>query len=188
MNKRYFYQVICAIYVFAILGCGSPTHYETESEYLRRNAPTYTWISNPTDQVLTKKDYDIEISPYDSMSSIKFHLNGCGGILLSITNKTDKDIFLVWDQTLFIDNGQTNGTFMFEGVVYSRRNEKKSNDIIFASNKFQKAIFPNNRAVLTPAAGWRNSAMKEGDWGVYLTLQVDGQIVHEKLTYSIYNE
>lgn len=188
MNKRCFYQFICAVYVLAILGCGGSHHYETESEYLKRNTPTYTWKSSPSIQVLTKKEYDIKISPYGCETSYFFHDNGCRGIDLIITNKTDKDINLIWDQTLFVDNGQTNGTFMFEGIVYSRRNEKKSNDIIFANSTFQKAIFPNNRADLTRVRGWRNTAMRDGSWGVYLTLQVDGQLVHEKLTYSIYRE
>ena len=90
MNKRCFYQFIRAISVLTILGCAANPGIDHDK--YRSKDPTYTWHSKPLIQVLTKKDYDIEISPYGCSASYYYHVNGCSGIFLSITNKTDKDI------------------------------------------------------------------------------------------------
>ena len=185
MCRKNIFQFISTILLLSFCGCVSTSL--NKDKYTPKN-PTYTWKSNPSVQSFVSEKYDINISPYGCESSFYYHDNGCSGINLTVTNKTNRDINLVWDQTYFIDNGQTNGTFMFEGVVYSRRNDKKPNDIIFANSTFQKVIFPSNRVELTRARGWRNTAMRDGKWGVYLTFQIDGQIFHEKLTYSISHE
>lgn len=176
---------IISIMLLSFCGCVSTT--STIDKYAPKD-PTYTWYSNPTTQSMSSDKYNISISPFGCESSYYYHDNGCRGIQLSIENKTDKDINLVWEESYFIDNGQTNGTFMFEGVVFSQRNEKKPNDIIFANSVFKKVIFPNNRVEYTRVRGWRNTAMCEGNWGVYLTLNINEQIFHEKLTYSIYHD
>jgi hypothetical protein len=174
------YQFIVAILTTTLCGCVSSKPTQRLSQ-----DPTYTWISNPPVQSLVSGKYDISISPADCKSSFYLHDNGCKGITLVVTNKTNKDINLVWDQTYFLDKDQTNGAFMFEGVVFSKRNEQKTNDIIFANSTFKKIIFPNNRVDLTRGRGWQNTAMGDGNWGIYLTLQLNGEMLHEKLTYSI---
>ena len=53
------------------------------------------------------------------------------GMVLTIQNKTENEIEVVWDKTHYLDNGQTNGGFMFAGIIYADRNNPKPNDIIF---------------------------------------------------------
>jgi len=62
---------------------------------------------------------------------------------LTILNKTNKDLELDWNKTLFIQRGVTSGGFMFEGISYRDRNNSKSPNIIFANSRFWKFIYPN---------------------------------------------
>ena len=138
-------------------------------------------------------------------ADIKFIAKGkpnlLNGILLSVHNKTDKDIELVWDKTLYIKDGQTSGGFMFEGVVYKDRNETKQNDIIFANSNFQKVIYPNNLVIMTDSAAmasvlgcgsvygqsrqWCHDTFRKGIHGIYLTLKVEEKVIHETITYQL---
>jgi len=63
---------------------------------------------------------------------------------LTIRNKTNKNIELNWNKTLYITGGQTSGGFMFEGVVYAERNNPKPADLIFGNSTFTKEISPSN--------------------------------------------
>jgi len=98
-------------------------------------APRYVWRFSSV-KTATNNYFVADIFPHCSY--------GCRSFSLTIENKTDKDIELDWNKTLYISNGTTSGGFMFEGVVYKDRNNPKTPDIIFAKSKFSKTIWPNN--------------------------------------------
>lgn len=111
---------------------------------------------------------------------------GCDAFLLSVKNKTDKALELNWNKTLYIVHGQTSGGFMFEGILYQDRNSPKSPDIIFPNGEFNKRVWPNNLVELSSVTyGWNNNPMPSGENGVYLTVNVDGKEINEKLTVSL---
>lgn len=73
--------------------------------------------------------------------------NGCDRLALVIRNKTNSNLEVNWNKTLFITNGQTSGGFIFEGVVYKDRNNQKAPDIVFANGSMTKTIWPNNLGI-----------------------------------------
>lgn len=117
-----------------------------------------------------------------------------------INNKTSEDIEIVWDKTYYLYNGQTNGGFMFEGIVYSDRNNQKSNDIVFANSLYKKIIYPNNLVIMTDSSAmaavlgagsvygapkqWAHDTFKEGTHGIYLTMKIKDEILKEKIEYQ----
>lgn len=107
---------------------------------------------------------------------------GCKAFDLTITNKTNKDLEVDWNKTLYVDSGTTSGGFMYEGVVFSARNNPKPPDIVFANSTFRKTIFPNNLVNYMSGryGGWYHSPIGHGS-GVYLTVKVGSEEVHEKL-------
>lgn len=189
MKRILMSTVLVLVVSFSTSGCSSRSNSSSYDNYFPKVLPTYAWKSNPPVQSVSNAEYGVEISPYDCRSETgRWNFNdGCKGMNLTIKNKTSEDIILIWDQTYFLDNNQTNGTFMFDGIVYKDRNNKKPNDIIFGNSVFKKVIFPNNR-VSFAGRTWLNMPMKSGIWGAYLTLKNNGKIAHEKLTYSIYRE
>jgi len=112
---------------------------------------------------------------------------GYQAFILDIKNKSDKDIEVNWNKTYFIQNGQTNGTFMYEGIVYRDRNQPKSSDIIFANATFSKTIWPSNLVYYSSGSygGWMHEAMSAGIVGVYLTANVDGKEIKEKIEVAM---
>jgi hypothetical protein len=136
----------------------------------------------PTIQTSSNDFFTAKISPLCP--------NGCQAFLLTIENKTDKDLELDWNKTLYISNGRTSGGFMFEGVVYKDRNNPKPPDIIFAKSRFLKTIWPNNLVHFSSGkyGGWRNEDMPTGENGVYLTVKIGDQEIKEKITINITRE
>lgn len=158
---------VCIVGLFAIVGSGGPR---------------YVYRVSPTMQISTNDFFVAKISPLCP--------NGCKAFSLTIENKTDKDMELDWNKTLYISNGKTSGGFMFEGVVYKDRNNPKPPDIIFAKSTFSKTIWPNNLVYFSSGkyGKWRNEDMPTGENGVYLTVKVGSQEIKEKITINLIRE
>ena len=161
-NSRYF--IIGILFLFgtlAIVGSGG-TRYASKA--------------SPSIQTSTNEFFVAYISPICPA--------GCEAFSLTIENRTDKNIELDWNKTLYIESGRTSGGFMFEGVVYKDRNNPKPPDIVFANSRFSKIISPNNLVNFSSGryGGWRHTYMPAGENGVYLTIKVGDKEVNEKLT------
>lgn len=157
-------SIIIFLYVAMFAGCAT-TNY----------TPYY---SNPEIQTVSNENYDIAIMPVNLS-----HYGGWDAFQLKIKNKTNKDIELDWNRTLFIKNGETYGSFMFEGVVYKDRNNSKPADIIFPGSTLSRRIWPNN--LVEFSGRWHHHGMGYGEFGVLLSLIVDGQEVREKMIVTI---
>jgi len=110
--------------------------------------------------------------------------------ILKIENTSEKDIRLDWNKTMFIQDGQTDGGFMFVGVVYSKRNDPKQADIIFADSTFEKKIWPNSRVFYSGGeygSGWNNGELT-GESGIYLSLEVEGKEFTKRMTMIFDNK
>lgn len=108
--------------------------------------------------------------------------------LLTVRNDTDSELEVDWDRTQFVDGGQTSGGFMFEGVVYKDRNNPKAATIVLPHGALQMKIWPNNLVYFSSAqtsAGWVHSRLKEGKYGVHLTLVQDGKRITHTFTFDI---
>lgn len=140
----------------------------------------YVWKSRPAKQEVSNDYFDAKLSPICSSW-------GCKAFLLSLENKTNKNLEFNWNKTLYIRKGQTSGSFMFEGVVYKDRNNSKPPDIIFANSKLLKTIWPNN-LVYFSNYGWGHESMGAGENGVYLSVIVNGKEVNEQLKLNLYQQ
>lgn len=149
-----------------------------------------TWVYTPENPSVSTSYIDASFKPADYSLDQYTVSRTYKGFQISITNKTDKNLELVWDKTLYIYQGSTSGGFLFDGVVYTERNNSKPNDIIFANSTFSKLIWPNKYAKFFPGykgsgAGWDNMSLPKGSHGIYLTYLVDGQEMHEKIDINL---
>jgi len=138
-------------------------------------APRYTWKIEPYKQSVGNEYFSASISPmaFDNI------WGGYEAFNLTIRNKTSGDIELDWNKTIYIENKQTKGGFMFEGVVYKERNNLKPPDIIFSGSEFRKTIWPN--ALVSFYGCWCHGDIPAGQNGVYLTVRIKDKEVKEKL-------
>lgn len=142
-------------------------------------APTL-WSSDPSTAVAQVGEIKIEITP-------SCNGYGCKSFMLKIDNKSASNVEINWNKTLFIDHGQTNGGFMFEGVVYTDRNNPKSPDIVFSNGQLAKTIWPNNNVSYASGkyGGWRHGRMSAGQNGAYVSLVINGQEVNESMFVNL---
>jgi hypothetical protein len=143
-------------------------------------APRTLWVGEPPTASIDNEYFNANLSPTCKSS-------GCDSFYLSIHSKTNKNIEVNWNKTLFISRGQTSGGFMFEGVVYKDRNNPKPPDIVFGKSRFAKSIWPNNLVHFSSGryGGWENSPMPPGENGIYLSVIVDGKEINERLTMRL---
>ena len=157
------------------------------AEALERKKPIESITVMPPEQVVKNELYEITVRPVCHTVGKKAQgPNRCTGFDLTIENKSSQDIQVVWDKTMFINQSNTDGGFMFQGIVYKDRNNPKPPDIVFPKAKFNRVILPNNLVEYMGAkwGGWFHNSMNNGDFGVYLTLLVNGVEKHEKMTMS----
>ena len=148
--------VILAVLLFT--GCGIAT------SRVMKSVPEIAHVGN--------EFFTAEITPMQG-------LYGYDSFALDIQGKTDSNIEIDWNKTLFISNGHTNGSFMFEGIVYKDRNNPKTPDIIFGKSRFVKRIWPNNLVY---------RELPAGDTGVYLTVRTPAGEKNEKIILKIQYE
>lgn len=139
-----------------------------------------SYIVKPVKQVDDNKYFGASIEP--TMPSM---VAGYGAFILTVQNKTDKDIEIDWNKTSFIDEGQANGTFMYSGIIYKDRNNPKSPDPVFAKGTFVKTIYPNNYVVLNQGSGWGHRGFGTGVKGVYLVIKVGDEYLKEQILIDI---
>lgn len=135
-------KLLCIVFIFSLLfGCAG----------LDSRPP---WKSTPNQAIADTSIFRATITPACTGY-------GCSGFVLSIKNKTDKNLELDWNKTLYVSGGQTSGGFMFEGVVYKDRNNPKTPDVIFGNSSLIKAIWPNNLVNFRSGkyGGWVNESM-----------------------------
>jgi len=149
------------------------------------------WQSEPRTQRVSNEYFDAELTPIFSsdLSYPEFYnliYPGCAIFNFSLKNKSDKDIEIDWNKTLYISQGQTFGGFMFEGIAYLTRNNTKPPDIVFAHSSISKHIFPNRLVDFNRK--WYHYPMNLGENGVYLSVIVDGKEITEKLIVNLSHE
>ena len=105
-----------------------------------------------------------------------------------------------WNKTLYLKNGKARGMFMYEGMRFVDRYDRRNPDIIYPKSDFYKHIMPSMLArrnynyiptamdglVLTSGGEWYFASMKKGTHGVFLIMVVDGKEMSENL-YVIFS-
>ena len=166
--------VIAVVAVTVLIGCATgPRH-------------RFIWKSDPEVRSVSNEYFDAKLTP------VFVENQGYVGFALEIKNKTEKNIEVNWNKTLFIHQGQTSGGFMFPGSVYAERNNPKLPDVVFPNVFFEKGLMPSNLAYFSrthpigyDAPGWYHRSMSPGANGVYLTVIVDGKEINETLTVNL---
>lgn len=143
---------------------------------------TYMWQSVPAQAQVSNDYFDADITPVCNSE-------GCQAFRLRLLNKTDRNIEVNWNKTLYIAASQTSGGFMFEGLMYMDRNNPKLPDIVFAHSLLSKTIWPSNLVYfydyVRGGGQWSHHSMGAGENGVYLSVTVDGKEITERLTLDL---
>jgi hypothetical protein len=157
------------ISVLIILGCASCASSGP------REVSSYSFAGG----VYENESFSVKVLPTGSLGMWKKY--GPEAFALQVENKTDSTLEIDWNRTLFMDNGQSRGGFMFEGIKYNDRNAAKSPDIVGPNSIFRKSIWPNV-LVQRFTSSWSHFSFgwdkgDQGKYGVSLSVKKDGKEV-----------
>jgi len=109
-----------------------------------------------------------------------------------LTNKTNQELSLDWENSYYLFNGQRNGLFLWEGVTWDSLKKIRSQPLVQVDpgSTFTKVIFPAalvGRASAMDKGGvqYTQGALPEGENGIELVVRQDGRIISEKMVVII---
>lgn len=149
------------------------------------------------------KNVDTSQAVYeDKNMMIKIHPNYLhekrfSGFDLTVENKSKADLSINWDKSYFIDDGASDGGFMFKGVNYAKRTDPKPDLILLPGATKLITIYPNSRAqflnsiyyghVKMMQGGWANMPLGPGNYGAIIQVKGKGFDKQVKLFLSVSN-
>lgn len=132
--------------------------------------------SEPKYQFIAREDYYVSITPVRSQEHIS-------AFRLIVKNNTPQDIEIDWNRTYYMVGEEQHGGFMFDGIEYKDREERKPPDLVYANDLFIKTLWPNE--LVGRNKDWYHNRMEDGTHGIEITLIVRGISVQETLMLSI---
>ncbi len=145
------------------------------------------WESDPKVQNIDTVTYgSVEIKPI-RVDRNPDTLPGWGydSFDLTIRNDTDDNISIVWQETLYVRFGMTNGWFCFAGDE-EEANSPKPSDIIFKKSTFTRRIYPVHWLQHDKKrAKWTHDIMPEGENGVYLVVISNGLPIKTRIVFNL---
>jgi len=171
MNRQALLSVIILCLAYALLGC----------------AGVKVYTSNPGVQRVSNEHFTAEFEP-----QIKPGQNFFATFRFVLTNKTNKELQIDWENTYYLINDRRNGRFLWEGVTWDGFKEIRSKPFIPVApgDTITSVIFPKKlvgRASAMTAGGvqYTQGALPEGENGILLNVRQNGKVVREKMVVDI---
>jgi hypothetical protein len=150
------------------------------------------YSSNPPLQTVSTNKFEVMLEPlraegYNYFNRFRF----------KFTNKSDKNLVVVWSKSYYLQNGKRYGRFGWEGMTFEQlRGLQEEPDIATAPGSTEAlVIFPlqligwKEEGVMmkasTPEAGFTNGVIPEGKNGISLGVLDNGKLVREDILLNI---
>jgi len=171
LKKKILLNVIVVCSVFALAGC----------------AEVEVYTSNPRVQVVINEYFAAELEPQLKPGQVFFST-----FRFVLTNKTNKELQIDWENTYYLINDRRNGRFFWEGVTWDGLKEIKSKPFIPVApgDTFTSVIFPKNlvgrgSAMTTGGVQYSQGVLPEGENGILIIVKQDGMVLREKMVLTI---
>lgn len=115
------------------------------------------------------------------------YITSCQSFLIDVKNKTNADVDIDWNKSLYVKDGQTDGGLYFDGIVVAQRNAPRAPDVIFAEMSLKKTVVPNNSLTLSlmPLAHWVVQDLQGKTNGVMLTFKSKSEEERIRVDFQI---
>ena len=109
-----------------------------------------------------------------------------------LTNNTNQELSLDWENSFYLLNGRRNGLFLWEGVTWDALKEIRSQPLVLVApgSTFTEVIFPaalvgRASAMTKGTVQYTQGALPEGENGIELVVRQDGKVIREKMVVTI---
>jgi len=147
------------------------------------------WTSVPPVQTEENPAFSVQFEPIkkDKRFFVAFRLE--------VTNKTEGDLRIDWNETRYLHYNRSNGVFVFRGIDPATLKEGSiPPDTIPPGATFSREIFPANRVAFAPmreevlnqqGRGLFPGPLPSGENGIRLVLRQDGKVAVQQVTVEI---
>ena len=149
-------------------------------------ATSKVWVSSPSIQKADNDYYDARLEPLtkDNEFFVSF--------LLSVTNRTDKNLEIDWNRTQYIHNNMNRGVFVFKGIEPEDiKDSTIPPDMIPPGGTFTKEIAPYRLLARAPIrereknSGIKPGILPTGENGILLVIRQNKKNIVEKMMVLI---
>ncbi len=146
------------------------------------------WTSQPEVQKAASPSYEARLEPITQGHNFFVMFK------LEITNNTDKNLEIDWNQTRYLYNGHSHGVFVFKGIDPKSVKNAIPPDIIPPGVTFSKEIAPlklvawapiKDKSVKAGQRGISPGVLPVGQNGIRLVVIQDGKESMENMTVKI---
>jgi hypothetical protein len=150
------------------------------------------YSSNPPMQKAGTAMFEVKLEPLKAEGYGYFNR-----FRFQFTNKSSKDLVVVWSKSYYLQNGKQYGRFGWEGLTFEHlRGLQDEPDIAIAPGRKETlVIFPLKligwkeegvrMKAATPEAGFTNGVIPAGENGISLAVIQDGKLVRENILVEI---
>jgi hypothetical protein len=174
MRKRTFLAILIGVVFSIFTGC----------------APVMVSVSNPSVRTATNPYYEVKFEP------LKQGLRSFVVFELTVTNKTDVELEIDWNQTRYLYNGRPNGLFVFRGIEPGAAQSRTiPTDVISPQDTFTRIIAPHKLLAYAPfreqlkqdpdEPAFSGGPIPAGESGILLVVKRKDQVIKEKLAVKI---
>jgi len=150
-------------------------------------APVKAYSSEPEIQRVSNDYFTAELEP-----QLKEGQGFFSNFRFVLTNKTNQELEIDWENTYYLFNGRRNGLFLWEGVTWDSLKEIRSQPLVpvYQGSTFTEVIFPAalvGRASAIDKGGvqYIQGALPEGENGIELVVRQDGKVISERMVVTI---
>jgi hypothetical protein len=171
VNKQSLLGVIVVYLIYALAAC----------------AGVEVYSSNPGVQRVSNEYFTAELEP-----QLKPGQGFFSTFRFVLTNKTNKELQIDWQNTYYLLNDRRNGRFLWEGVSWDGLKEIRSKPLISVApgDTITSVIFPKKlvgraSAMTTGGVQYTQGGLPEGENGILLIVRQNGKVIREKMVVSI---
>lgn len=144
-----------------------------------------SYVSEPASATFSNELYDVSLKPQSlgNRPDLGRHVKS---FRLTIVNKTDRPIELLWDKTSYLQDGSPRGGFTFHGIPYKDKDMSKPPQEIAPLSTFSRSVYPSILIHYTgPYSGWELGDMEPGRHGAMLALRIGERETRVKLSVTL---
>ena len=174
MNRQRLWKMIVPWIILAFAGCATGS-----------SAKVYS--SNPKIQRVSNEYFKAEIEPLLNKDG-KFY----DAFQFSITNKTNEDLYIEWDNTFYLFNGKKYGRFLWKGMDWEDLKRAKKHPLVKVAagithtvDIFPQKLTGRSQRPSKESEMYTRGIMPAGENGVLLAVKKGDKMMQEKLTVLI---